>query len=140
MPIPILSQRILSPFILSPIPLAASELSRCGGVPSPPSVWTRQWGAAALPTPCPLLTSSTAQRMDGEQRTSACGLGGGRLPCPSASGERAALGEGKGKDQLASKEEAKLFALLTGLSEEADSRLDGKEISQKQCQYAILAV
>jgi len=52
----------------------------------------------------------------------------------------AALGEGKEKDQPASKEEAKLLALLKGLAEEADSQLDGKEVSHKQRQYAVLAV
>lgn len=79
--------------------------------------------------------------MDGEQRTSACGSGGSKAPLPLSLGRTGcSTGEGKGKDQLASKEEAKLFALLMGLSEEADSRLDGKEISQKQCQYAILAI
>lgn len=79
--------------------------------------------------------------MDGEQKTSACGSGGRKAALPLClQGEWAALGEGKEKDQPASKEEAKLFALLKGLSEEANSQLDGKEVSHKQCQYAILAV
>lgn len=108
---------------------------------SAPSVWTRQWGTAALPTPCPLLASSTTRRMDGDQRTSACGSGGRKaLVSLCLQGEWAALGEGKEKGQPASKEEAKFFAFLKGSGEEADSQLDGKEVSHKQCQYASLAV
>lgn len=79
--------------------------------------------------------------MDGEQRTSACGSGVRKATLPLClQGEWAALGEGKEKDQPASKEEAKLFAFLKRLGEEADSQLDGKEVSHKQCQYAVLAV
>lgn len=48
-------------------------------------------------------------------------------------GDYVALAEGKEKDQPASRVEAKLFALLKGLVKEADSQLDRKEVSNKQC-------
>lgn len=73
-------------------------------------------------------------RGDGwEQHTSACGSGEEGFPALLPSGRMAAPGEGKEKDQPASKEEARLFVLLKRLGEKADSQLDWK-VSHKQCQ------
>lgn len=83
---PSFPQRILSPFSFLPLfwqLLSCLDAEVCTACTCLDQVV--KGNSTSLPVS--LLTSGTAQRMDGEQRTSACGTEGGRLPCTSASME-----------------------------------------------------
>lgn len=118
--------------ILSPIPLTASELSRCRMCIHPYLSEPGRGGQQNFPLPS--LSCLKHCRKDGwGAEASACDSVGreGRLLC--LQGDCVALAEGKEKDQPASKVEAKLFALHKGLVKGADSQLDREVVSNKQC-------